>query len=124
MPFPIDVAPLVGAIPTTAVVVRTFNAATRNAFGETVDTYTDATRQCVVHPSGRRELQRLGLDLARATISVYDTAAIADIGATRPAQIQYAGRWYEVVRLGDYAELGGIYLVHAAQIDAVAPVPP
>lgn len=114
----IDVSALVGDIPTTPITIRTWGTPTVNDFGEPVHgDPTEVERDCVVHPSGRRELQRLGLDFARETISVYDTAAIVGIGATRPAEIDYAGRTYEVVRVGDYLELGGICLVHAALVD-------
>lgn len=113
----IPVAGLIGGIPTTTITVRTFGTPSANAFGEQAASYTDATRTVVVHPSGRRELQRLGLDFKRETISVYDAAALGTTDTTRPPCIQYGARWYEVVRVGDYAELGGIYLVHAALID-------
>jgi hypothetical protein len=110
----IDVAGLKGAIDTTTITVRTFGTPTTNSMGEQIATYTDATRTAVVHPSGRKELERLGLDMKRATISVYDVAELGTSDAVRPPCVQYQSRWYEVVRVGDYATLGGIYLVHAA----------
>lgn len=112
----INVAGLIGAIPTTTITVRTFDAPTANAFGEQTSSYTDATRTAVVHPSGRKELQRLGLDVKRETISVYNVADLGTSDVVRPPCVQYQGRWYEVVRVGDYAALGGIYLVHAGLI--------
>lgn len=111
-----NVAPLVGDIPTTTVTVRTFGAPSRDAYGVVTATPTDASRTVVVHPSGRKELERLGLDFKRETISVYDTTDSYTSDTVRPARVQYQGRWYEVVRVGDYGTLGGLYLIHAALI--------
>lgn len=97
--------------------LRTFGSSTSNTYGEETSTSTDTTINVVVHPSGRRELQRLGLDFLRETISVYSNDEIVGGGATRPAEIEYQGRWYQVVRVADYARMGGIWLVHAALID-------
>lgn len=114
----IDVAGLVGGgIPATSVTLRTYGASTINAYGESDASSTDASATMVVHPSGRRELERLGLDSKRETISAYSTTAVGLSSTVRPPRILYGGRWYEVVRVGDYGALGGVYLLHAALID-------
>lgn len=113
----IDVAGLIGAIPATTVTLRTYGATTVNAFGESEATGTDASATVVVHPSGRRELERLGLDSKRETISCYSASAVGLSSTVRPPRILYGGRWYEVVRVGDYLTMGGLCLVHAALID-------
>lgn len=115
----IDVSALVGDIPPTTVTVRTFGASTRTTTGGTTASYTDASRSVVVHPSGRRELERRGLDTKREHIAIYDTAALGAADGVRPPWVLYGARWYEVVRVADYAELGGLYLMHAALLDGV-----
>jgi hypothetical protein len=100
------------------ITIRTFGASTSSdRYGEETSTPSDDERTVVVHVSGRAELQRLGLDFKRETISVYDNVEIPGGGATKPAEILYQSRWYQVVRVGDYGRIGGIYLVHAALID-------
>lgn len=116
----LDVAPLVGDIPPTTITVRTFGAEVRDALGQTTATATETSIEAVVHPSGRRELERLGLDTRRETISVYTTTAVGTSDGVRPPEIDYGGRTYVVIRLGDYSALGGLYLIHAALRDGVA----
>ncbi len=111
---------LVGILPATTVTLRTFAASTINARGEASAAHTDTSLTAVVHPTGRRTLERLGMDTARATISVYTTTAVRTVGSVRPARIQHQSRWYEVVGSGDYEDLGGIYLIHASLLDEVA----
>lgn len=120
----IDVSALVGDIPPTTITVRTFAVATPNVYGEREAASADATRTAVVHPSGRRELERLGLDTRRETISVYVTEALGTVDDVRPPEIQYGGRWYVTVRVGDYGALGGLYLIHAALLDGVTEAAP
>lgn len=115
----IDVGPLVtdlGFEPVD-ILLRTFGASTSDAYGEETSTPVDTVLTVPVHPSGRRELQRLGLDFLRETISVYSNTEIIGGGATRPAEIQYQARWYQVVRVGDYERMGNIWLIHAALMD-------
>jgi hypothetical protein len=116
----IPVADLVGDIPPETITVRTFGASTINAYGEAEATYVDTSLDAVVHPTGRRALERMGLDRKRETISVYATTALGASDTVRPPRVQYATRWYEVVAHGDYGELGGLYLIHAALLDAAA----
>ena len=117
----LDVSALVGDIPTEAVTIRTPGAPITDAFGQVSAVYADVVRQCVVHPSGRRTVQQLAsVAKGRQLISVYSTAAFQDVGDRGPARVVYQGRTYEIVDLGDYATLGGIYLAHAALIDEVA----
>lgn len=117
----IDVSGLVGDIPPTTITVRTYGASTVNAYGEPEATPTDtAGVVATVHPSGRRELERLGLDAKRETIAVYTTTGLGLSTTLRPPRVLYQGRWYEVVRVGDYLTLGGICLVHAALIEETA----
>ena len=114
----INVAGLVGAIPTISVTLRTFNASTINAYGESAATYTDTTRSMVVHPAPTRMLERLpDSDRHRETIAVYDTAAVRTVGTVRPNQIYYQSRWYEVVESGDYLTLGGIVITLAQLVE-------
>lgn len=115
-----DLSSLIGDITPTTVTVRTFGAPTINAFGESSSPSSDATLTAVVHPSGRRELSRAGLDAQRETIAVYSSTALGGSTSARPPQIQYAGRWYEVVRVADYLALGGVCLIHAALIEDAA----
>lgn len=116
----IPVADLVGDIPPETITVRTFAASTVNAYGESEATYSDTTLSAVVHPTGRRMLERLGLDRKRETISVYATSALGGPDGVRPPRVSYGGRWYEVVAHGDYGTLGGLYLVHAALLDGAS----
>lgn len=117
----IDVSGLIGDIPPTTITVRTYAASTINAYGEAEAAATDtAGVVAVVHPSGRRELQRLGLDAKRETIAVYTAAGLGLSSTLRPPRVLYQTRWYEVVRVGDYLTLGGICLVHAALIEETA----
>jgi hypothetical protein len=109
----IDVASLVGDIPTTTVTVRTYGSSTISARGEAEATGTDASATMTVHPTGRRELERQGLDASRETISCYSQTAIGLPTNVRPPRILYQTRWYEVVRVADYLALGGICMVHA-----------
>lgn len=116
----IDVSSLVGDIPTISATRRRFSAAAINAFGEAVDgAATDEARDVVIHDTGRRALERLGLDYTRSTISIYDTAEILDSQTARGDQWQYQGSWYEVVKLADYGTLGGIYMAHAQLVQEV-----
>lgn len=108
MTLPIHVSTLVGDIPPVDITVRTLGAPTLNQFHESVRSTSDATVSAVVHPSGRRTLERLGIDFNRALISVY---TLTEIPLT--AEIQHNGRWYVAIDSGDYAALGGIYLTHA-----------
>lgn len=115
----IDVSALVGDIPTTTVTLRTYGAATVNAYGEMVTTPSTTSVTAVVHPSGRQTLERFPeIDRQREMISVYVLDAIS---SSRPAEVDYQGQTYEIVELGDYGTLGGIYLIHAARIDEVSP---
>lgn len=117
----IDVSALVGDIPAETVTIRTPGTPTIDAFGQASSTYTDVGRDCVVHPSGRRTVEKLAaVARGRQLISIYSTDALQDIGGRNPARVIYQGREYEIVDLGDYATLGGIYLAHAALIDEVA----
>lgn len=116
----IDVASLVGDIPATTVTLRTYGTTTVNAYGESEATASDASATMVVHPSGRRELERLGLDSKRETIAAYSQSAIGLSSTVRPPRILYGGRWYEVVSVADYLALGGICMVYAALIDEAA----
>lgn len=120
-----DVSALVGDIPTQTVTVRFFAAPTINAFGEAVSTSSTLDITAVVHPTGRRERENLpAIDRAREMISVYVLTAVDTVRAVRPAEVLYQGRTYEVIRCGDYAALGNIYLLTAALLDEVAPPPP
>lgn len=114
----INVAGLVGAIPPTTITVRTFGTPTPNAFGEQTAAFTDTTATAVVHPSGREELERLGLDFKRAHVSVYIRAELGIDPAVRPPCVEYQSRWYEVVHVGDYLTLGGLCLARAALLTA------
>jgi len=120
MPFPIDVAALVGDIPPASVTIRTYGATAVDDYGDPSATPTDATRSVVVHPTGRRTLERMGMDTKRETISVYSLAPIETTDARQPSRILYDARWYEVSAMGDYATLGGLYLVHAQLLDVGA----
>lgn len=113
----IPVAGLVGGIPTTSITLRTFAASTVNSYGEAEASYSDTTVTVVVHPSGRRELERLGLDDRKETISVYGLVGLGLSSTVRPPHVLYGARWYEIVRVGDYLALGGICLAHAALIE-------
>ena len=113
----IDVSGLVGDIPTTTITVRTFGASVPNEYGEPVASSSDASATATVHPTGRRELERMGLASKRETIAVYMTTGLGLSSTIRPPRVLYQSRWYEVVRVGDYLTLGGICLVHAALIE-------
>lgn len=119
-----DVSALVGDIPAQTVTIRYFDVPTINAFGETVSTSSTVDVTAVVHPTGRRERENLpAIDRAREMISVYVLTPTDTVRAVRPAEVLYQGRTYEVVRCGDYATLGSIYLLTAALIDEVAAPP-
>lgn len=118
----IDVAALVGDIPTTAIMVRTFAAPTINAYGEPVAESTDADAIAVVHPADRRTRERLpSVDRPRELISIYLTTAIDTVRTAQAPRVLYAGRWYEIVEIQDYLALGGIVIATGALIDEVAP---
>lgn len=111
----IDVAALAeGDIPRATVTVRTFGASTRDGLGRVTETPTDTVRTLVVHSlSDRRRLERLGLDGRREIIAAYATVGIGLETNRRPPEIQYAGRWYVVVKVADYLAAGGACMVHA-----------
>lgn len=92
-----------------------------DALGE-VDTGTpdEHDEVIVVHPTGRRTVERLGLDKRRETISLYTTRADIDALAAAPTRVVYQGSTYEAAAVGDYTRMGGIVLVHAQLLDAVA----
>ncbi len=114
----IPVAGLPGLFEQSTVTVRTWGASTRDRHGHPVETGTDTTIQAPVHPTGRKQLERLDLDSKRETISVYATVAIGSNDDTvRPPVLGYQGRWYEIVSVADYLTTGGVYMVHAALLD-------
>lgn len=115
----IDVSSLVGDIPTTSVTLRTFAGSTLNEYGEASATYTDVTRDMVVHPASMRLLERVPeADRHRETIAIYDTGALRTAGSVRPQQVQYQSRWYEIVESRDYGTLGGIYITLAQLVES------
>lgn len=118
----IDVSALVGDIPTTSITVRTFGAPTINAFGESAAASTDTPTTAVVHPLKRRRDRQPSTDHAREQIAIYVTAADAldTVRATPAPWVEYAGRWYEVTEIEDYAELGGLVIAVAELRDEVA----
>lgn len=115
----IDVRALIGDIPTTDVTLRTFAAPSIDMFGESsTSVAAEVTVTAVVHPTGRRDLERLPeADRQRELISVY---VLDGWSSSRPAEIDYQGATYEVIRAGDYATLGGIYLITAALVEESA----
>jgi len=119
----IDVRGLIGAIPTTTVTVRTFGASSVNMRGETLATPSDEARALVVHPAGRRQIERLPeADRQRETIAIYDVAEdspLVPVPTRKAPRVIYQGDTYEVTFVGDYAEMGGVHLVLASRIDGV-----
>lgn len=115
----IDVAALVGDLPVVAVQWELYSEPTINQYGETVDPVPVLeAREVVVHPAGRRMLERLPeADRARETIAIYDTQPIVGVGSARPEVCRYQGSRYEVTHVADYEDLAGIYLVLASRID-------
>ena len=114
----IPVGSLVGIIPTSEVTIRSYGATTINAFGETEQTPSDSTQTVVVHPSGSDVLERLPeADRHRATISVYSNDTLSTVTSTRPYQVFYQNRWYEVIDSADYNTMGDIYVTIAQLIE-------
>jgi hypothetical protein len=95
-----------------------------NRFGEpSLGTPVAHVEEIVVHPTGRRTLARLThCDQRRETISLYTNRTDITAGGetSAPTRVAYAGRTYEVAAVGDYQRMGGITLVHAQLMDAVA----
>lgn len=118
----IDVAALIGDIPTTTITLQTAGVPTVNAFGETAAAYTSADITAVVHPTDKRSRLREAVDYTRETISIYVLSADAfdAVRATPAPLVTYAGRVYSVTAVADYAALGGIVIAEAELIDEVA----
>lgn len=123
MPTNIDVAALVGDIETSTITVRRAGTTTVNDFGVASTTTTETEREAVVHPATRRQREQLPSDSRnRATIAIYTIdGALSPGTAVSGDHVLYAGRWYQVADLGDYGDLGGIYLSLAMLIDEVSP---
>lgn len=114
----IDVAPLIGDIPTTEVTVRSHGASTVNAYGESTASVTDSTRDVVVHPATTAALERLPeADRLRETIAVYSTSALSTTSSTKPDLVYYESDWYEIVESEDYNTLGGMYITLAQRLE-------
>lgn len=117
----IDLSGLLATIGTTSVTLRRAGATSIDAFGETSNTVADtALAGVVVHPgTSRAQLERLQeADRRRELISVYSESALQVTGATKGDLVQYQGTWYELIDLGDYNALGGMYLATAARLEA------
>jgi hypothetical protein len=99
-------------------------ATVSDAFGEaSLGTPADHTETIVVHATGRRTLARLThCDQRRETISLYThrTDIVAGGGTSAPTLVTYQGDTYEVAAVGDYSRMGGLGLIHAQLLDAVA----
>ena len=122
----IDTAGLLdGVIPRKSVTVRSFEATEIDeVFGTTVIGDADDTVEVLpMHPADRRMIERMiGADHRRETIALYapPTSALVRASSSADPQVQVDGRWYERVSIADYGEQGGILIVLAALIDAVA----
>ncbi len=120
----IDVRALIGDIPTTTITLRSFGAATADAFGETLSSSADTTITAVVHPTNKRSRMRgPEADYARETITIYvlDVDAFDTVRATPAPDVVYQGRVYSVAAVEDYAALGGVLMAEAELRDEVAP---
>lgn len=121
----IDVAALatdLGLEPATVTWLVYPTATVSDAYGETdLGTPDEHAEEIVVHPTGRRTLERLPhADQRREMISLYTSRADISADTAAPTRVVYAGRTYEVAAVGDYTRMGGIVLVHAQLVDAIA----
>ncbi len=118
----IDVSALIGDIPTVSVTLRTFGASSVDALGEATDgAATDAAVEVVAHPMTGRALERMPeADRTREPLALYSLQELPIAGSTRPAQVLYQSRWYEIVRVEDYLALGGMWMAEARLVEVTA----
>ena len=116
-----NVAALVGDIPTTTITIETYDAdPIPNGYGEIdhgAPTLTEI--EAVVFPPTPDQLERLpSADNGSGAIAVYSRTAIPGAGGTSaPSVVQYAGRRYEIHDVEDYLDLAGIQISLAVLVD-------
>jgi hypothetical protein len=71
----------------------------------------------VHHQSSRRALQRLQLDQTRDWRSFYCESELRGIAAGQPDVVRLGGERWEIQTLGDYGELGGIWIAMGQRIE-------
>ena len=97
-------------VPESIVIERSGVSLTDELGNVTRSTALSPAEAAVVHPASRKQLERAGVDVTTDARAVYTAVpmAIGDVVRWR------AERW-EVVNLGDYGELGGLYLALASR---------
>lgn len=94
------------------IVIERAGAPTVNDLGDvTHGAPTEIEAVAVVHQATREQLERAGLDVSTDARAFYTAAEIRTVSGDRaPDVVRWAGLRWEIVNIGDYSALGGLFL--------------
>lgn len=95
------------------------NATSFNEFGEAVIAApVVTTQQIMVHQATRKQIERANLDHVTDWHAFYSNEELRVADATGPSfVIQYAGERWELMKLANYDELGGLWIALGKRIE-------